>query len=173
MSNGEEHPRADPPSEEVLLTSGDVTSIRDDPGDADAVETGRAEIAASLTTDPDVLNLAFVTADGGVQFLQIDVDELVPGGPDATGDVDVVVSAQLTALGGDVIGSGSGAATPVGTVAVAAQLNQQGDLSLSFVDGDDRLQLVETNVAQLLQSLSSPAGGPAPAADAGPSEPRT
>lgn len=140
----------------MLVTSGDVTSIGDGAGGGDAVVAGRAEIAASLSGDADVLNLAFVTGDGGVQFLQIGVDELLPGGALAGEDVDTVVSAQLTALSGDAIESGSGAATPLGTVAVATQLSADGDLSLSFVDGADRLQLIETNVAQLLQSLRPP-----------------
>lgn len=138
--------------DEVLVTSGDVTSIGD--GSDGAVATGRGEIAASLSTDPDVLSIAFVTGAGDVQFLQIDVDDLIPRGATA-GDGDVVVNAELTALSGDVISSGSGAATPVGTVSVAAHLSEQGDLSLSFVDGDERLQLIETNVGQLLQGLNT------------------
>lgn len=139
--------------EEVLVTSGDVTSIGDGADGADAVATGRGEIAASLSTDPDVLSLAFVTGAGDVQFLQINVDDLIPRGASA-GDGEVVVNAELTALSADAINSGGGAATPVGTVSVAAHLTEQGDISLSFVDGDDRLQLIETNVGQLLQGLS-------------------
>ena len=82
----------------------------------------------------------------------------MPGGATA-GSGDVVVNAELTALSGDAISSGSGAATPIGTVAVAANLADDGDLSLSFVDGNDHLQLIETNVAELLQSLSAADGG--------------
>jgi hypothetical protein len=155
--------------EEVLVTSGDVTSIGDGAGGADAVATGSAEIAASLTTDPDMLNIAFVTGGGDVQFLQISVDDLIPHGATAS-DGDVVVNAELTALSADAISSGRGAATPVGSVSVAAHLDPQGDLSLSFVDGEDHLQLIETNVAQLLQSLGA-AGGTASAADPGDAEP--
>jgi len=140
--------------DEVLVTSGDVTSIGDGSDGADAVATGRGEIAASLSTDPDVLSLAFVTGAGDVQFLQINVDDLIPRGASAS-DEDVVVDAELTALSADAISSGRGAATPVGTVSVAAHLTEQGDLSLSFVDGDERLQLIETNVGQLLQGLNT------------------
>ena len=140
--------------DEVLVTSGDVTSIGDGSDGADAVATGRGEIAASLSTDPDVLSLAFVTGAGDVQFLQINVDDLIPRGA-STSDEDVVVDAELTALSADAISSGRGAATPVGTVSVAAHLTEQGDLSLSFVDGDERLQLIETNVGQLLQGLNT------------------
>jgi len=140
--------------DEVLVTSGDVTSIGDGADGADAVATGRGEIAASLSTDPDVLSLAFVTGAGDVQFLQINVDDLIPRGA-STSDEDVVVDAELTALSADAISSGRGAATPVGTVSVAAHLTEQGDLSLSFVDGDERLQLIETNVGQLLQGLNT------------------
>ena len=140
--------------DEVLVTSGDVTSIGDGSDGADAVATGRGEIAASLSTDPDVLSLAFVTGAGDVQFLQINVDDLIPRGASAS-DEDVVVDAELTALSADAISSGRGAATPVGTVSVAAHLTEQGDLSLSFVDGDERLQLIETNVGQLLQGLKT------------------
>ena len=140
--------------DEVLVTSGDVTSIGDGSDGADAVATGRGEIAASLSTDPDVLSLAFVTGAGDVQFLQINVDDLIPRGAGAS-DGDVVVDAELTALSADAISSGGGAATPVGTVSVAAHLTEQGDLSVSFVDGDERLQLIETNVGQLLQGLNT------------------
>lgn len=141
--------------DDVFVTAADVTSIGDGASGDDAVSVGRADIAVSLTTDPDILNIAFVTGAGDVQFLQIAVDDLMPAGANAS-DGDVVIDAQLTALSGDVIGSGGGAATPVGTVSVAAELTEQGDLSLSFVDGDDRLQLVETNVAQLLQDRTAP-----------------
>ena len=140
--------------DEVLVTSGDVTSIGDGSDGADAVATGRGEIAASLSTDPDVLSLAFVTGTGDVQFIQIGVDDLVSPGTRAS-EGDVVVNAELTALRGDAISSGGGAATPIGTVSVAAHLSEQGDLSLSFVDGDERLQLIETNVGQLLQGLNT------------------
>ena len=135
--------------DEVLVTSGDVTSIGDGASGEDAVAVGRSDVAASLTRDPDVLNVAFVTGAGDVQFIQIGVDDLVSPGTRAS-EGDVVVNAELTALRGDAISSGGGAATPIGTVSVAAHLSEQGDLSLSFVDGDERLQLIETNVAQLL-----------------------
>jgi len=155
--NGGQPPDDDAPAgagaeDEVLVTSGDVTSIGD--GSDGAVATGRGEIAASLSTDPDVLSIAFVTGAGDVQFLQIDLDDLIPRGASAS-DGDVVVDAELTALSADAISSGGGAATPGGTVSVAAHLTEQGDLSLSFVDGDERLQLIETNVGQLLQGLKT------------------
>jgi len=143
-------PDAGADGEEVLVTSGDVTSIGDGASGEDAVAVGRSDVAASLTRDPDVLNIAFVTGAGDVQFIQIGVDDLAPRGATAS-DGDVVVNAELTALSGDAIASGGGAATPMGTVSVAAHLSEDGDLSLSFVDGDERLQLIETNVAQLLR----------------------
>lgn len=145
--------------EDVFVTSADVTSIGDGASGDDAVAVGRSDVAVSLTTNPDVLSIAFVTGAGDVQFLQIKLDELVPSGATAS-DGDVVVDAELTALSGDAISSGSGAATPVGTVSVASHLGEQGDLSLSFVDGEDRLQLVETNVAQLLQTRGGAGAGP-------------
>jgi hypothetical protein len=148
----------------VVVTSGDVTSISDAATDDDPVATGGTEIAASLTGDPDVLNIAFVTGGGDVQFVQIPVAELLPGGAPST-DGDVVVSAELTALSSDVISSGGGAATPIGTVAVAASLSQNGDLNLSFVDGNGHMQLIETNVAELLQSPRAAADGPSPPAE--------
>jgi len=152
MSAGPRPSDADPgpDPEDVFVTSADVTSIGDGANGSEAVAVGRSDIAASLTTDPDVLNIAFVTGAGDVQFLQIAVVDLIPPGATAS-DGDVVVNAELTALSGDAISSGGGAATPVGTVSVAASLGEQGDLSLSFVDGDERLQLIETNVAQLLR----------------------
>ena len=136
--------------EDVVVRPGDVTSISETATGADAVATGGTAIAASLTPDSDVLNIAFVTAGGDVQFVQIKLADLLPGGASPTG-ADVVVSAELTALSADAISSGGGAATPVGTVAVAASLSAQGDLTLSFVDGNGDLQLIETNVAELLQ----------------------
>lgn len=157
MSGGPTPPGGD--DDNVVVTSGDVTSISDAGTDADPVATGGTAIAVSLTTNPDVLNIAFVTGAGDVQFVQIDVGDLIPGGATAT-DGDVVVSAELTTLGGDVISSGGGAATPVGTIAVAASLGDEGDLNLSFVDGNGHMQLIETNVAQLLESLPT-AGGEA------------
>jgi len=80
-----------------------------------------------------------------VQIVQIPVTGLLP----ADG-AERVVTAELTALGGDVIAAGDGAAIPVGPVAVAASLGEDGDLNLSFADGNGDMQLIETNVAQLL-----------------------
>lgn len=153
--------------ENVVVTSGDVTSISDTATGADAVVSGGPSIAASLTTDPDVLNVAFVTGGGDVQFVQIKVADLIPGGGDAAGG-DVVVDAELTALSADAISRGGGAATAMGTIAVAATLTGAGDLTLSFADGDGDLQLVETNVAELLRGRASAAtGDDAPAAEPG------
>ncbi len=147
-------PDAGADAEEVLVTSADVTSIGLGGSGEDAVAVGRSDVAVSLTRDPDVLNIAFVTGAGDVQFIQIDVDELVSPGARAS-EGDVVVNAELTALSGDAISSGGGGATPIGTVSVAAHLSEQDDLSLSFVDGDERLQLIETNLAQLLHGRSA------------------
>ena len=154
----------------VVVAAGDVTSISDSATGADAVASGGPSIAASLTTDPDVLNIAFVTGGGDVQFVQIKVDDLIPDGGEATGD-DVVVNAELTALSRDAISRGGGAATPMGTIAVAASLTSAGDLTLSFADGHGDLQLIETNVAALLPGPGSVATGdgdsPAPPDSAG------
>lgn len=150
---------ADGEDDNVVVTSGDVTSISDAGTDGEPVASGGAEIAASLTVDPDVLNIAFVTGSGDVQFVQIPVAELLEGGAAST-DGDVVVSAELTALSSDAISSGGGAATPVGTVAVATSLSPDGDLNLSFVDGNGDMQLIETNVAELLPGLGAAADGP-------------
>ncbi len=144
--------------EHVVVSSGDVTSIGDPGSDAEPVASGGSSIAASLTSDPDVLNIAFLTGGGDVQFVQLHVADLIPGGASASAG-DVVVTAELTALSADVIGSGGGAATPVGAIAVAANLDAQGDLSLSFVDGNGHLQLIETNVAELLQGRPVDEGG--------------
>ena len=45
--------------------------------------SGGSSIAASLTSDPDVLNIAFVTGGGDVQFVQIRVADLHAGRRDA------------------------------------------------------------------------------------------
>lgn len=150
--------------EDVVVTSGDVTSISDSASGADAVAAGGATIATSLTPDGDMLNIAFVTGGGDVQFLQIKLDDLLQGAASASGG-DVVVSAELTALPGDAISSGGGAAIPVGTVAVAAALSEQRDLTMSFVDGNDDLQLIETNVAELLRSGAADDAGTGSAAE--------
>lgn len=144
--------------ENVVVTAGDVTSISDSAGGADAVATGGTAIAASLTSDPDVLNIAFVTGGGDVQFVQIHVADLLPGDGAATG-ADVVVDAELTALSGDAISRGEGAATPMGTISIAASLSRAGDLTLSFADGHGDLQLIETNVGELLQGVAPGATG--------------
>ena len=144
--------------EDVVVTSGDVTSISDSASGADAVAAGGTAIATSLTPNRDVLNIAFVTGSGDVQFVQIKLDDLLQGAASASG-AEVVVSADLTALRADAISSGSGAAVPVGTVAVAAALGEHGDLTMSFVDGNGDLQLIETNVAELLQGPPAPDGG--------------
>ena len=144
--------------EDVVVTSGDVTSISDAASGADAVAPGGTAIATSLTPDRDVLNIAFVTGSGDVQFIQVKLDDLLQGAAAASG-ADVVVSAELTALRGDAISSGSGAAAPVGTVAVAAAVSEHGDITMSYVDGDGDLQLIETNVAELLSPATADAGG--------------
>src|SRR4051794_11386169 len=117
--------------ENVVVTSGDVTSISAAPGAADPVAEGGTAIAVSLSAAADVLNVAFVTGAGDVQILQIPLAGLLP----ADGD-ERVVAAELTALGGEVIAAGGGAATPVGPVAVAASLGEAGELNLSFADGN-------------------------------------
>ena len=143
--------RVDPDDENVLVVAGDVTSIDDSANTGQAVAAGGDSIAVSLTPDGALLNVAFVTASGGVQILQIAVGDLVhPAGAASAGDG--VVSAELTALSSDVISAGEGAATSVGTIMAAADLDGEGNLSLSFSDGDGHLQLIETNVAELLRS---------------------
>ena len=146
--------------EDVVVTAGDVTSISES-GSADAVAAGGSSIATSLTPDRDVLNIAFVTGSGDVQFIQIKLDDLLQGAAAASG-ADVVVNAELTTLRGDAISSGTGAATPVGTIAVAASLSEQRDLTMSFVDGNGDLQLIETNVAELLRGSAAADGGASP-----------
>lgn len=150
MSDGPTLPGGD--DETVVVTSGDVTSISDSASGVDAVASASAEIAISLTTDPDVLNIAFVTGGGDVQFVQIKVADLIPSGGAA--GTDVVVEAQLTALSREVISHGGGAATPVGTIAAAASLSGAGDLTMSFADGQGDLHMIETNVAELLPRLT-------------------
>ena len=160
MSGGHTSADADD-AENVVVTSGDVTSISDSPSGGDPVAAGGSAIAVSLTSDPDVLNLAFVTGAGSVQIIQIALADLTAVRASPNGD-DVVIDAELTTLSGDVISAGSGAATPVGTIAVATSLGEQGDLRLSFVDGDGDLQLIETNVAALLQGLEPGGDGASP-----------
>jgi hypothetical protein len=152
MSGALTPPGAD--DENVVVTAGDVTSISDSASGADAVASGGPSIAVSLTGDGDVLNIAFVTGGGDVQFVQIKVADLMAGEDGAT-DADVVVDAELTALSSDVISRGGGAATPMGTIAVAASLTATGNLTLSFADGHGDLQLIETNVAEILQDAPS------------------
>jgi hypothetical protein len=156
--------------ENVLVTSGDVTTISDAPSGGEPVAAGGSEIAVSLTFEPDVLNLAFVTGTGNVQILQIEVADLTGARATSAGE-DVVVNAELTTLSGEVIRAGSGAATPVGTIAVAASLGEQGDLRLSFADVDGDLQLIETNVAALLESLKVGGDGTSAGADRSPAQP--
>ena len=69
MNDGPMLPGGD--DENVVVTQGDVTSIGDSAAGGDGVATGGAAIAASLTPDLDVLNIAFVTGGGDVQFIQI------------------------------------------------------------------------------------------------------
>ena len=163
MSGG--HTSADDEDENVVVLPGNVTSISQAASGADAVATGGEAIAASLSADTDMLNIAFVTGGGDVQIIQIIVADVIQGGA-AVSDEEVIVSGDLTALSGEVISSGAGAATPLGTVAVVASLDRQWLLSLSFVDGNGDLQLIETNVAELVPSLKA-AGGDS----AAPSEP--
>jgi len=147
--------------ENVVVTSGDVTSISAAGTAADPVATGGSAIAASLSPEGDVLNIAFVTGGGDVQIVQIRVADLMQG--DAIASGDVVLQAELTQLSGDVIREGSGAATPVGTVAVAATLGEDGDLNLSFADGNGDMQMIEANVAEVLRGVDAAAGGSTPA----------
>lgn len=156
--------------ENVLVTSGDVTSISDSPSGGDPVTTGGSAIAVSLTSEPDVLNVAFVTGAGNVQIIQIAVAALTSVGSASSG-ADLVVDAGLTTLSGEVINAGSGAATSVGTIAVATSLDEQGDLRLSFVDGDGDLQLIEANIAELLHSLEPGDEGTTRGSDPGAASP--
>jgi len=159
------HAFAGEEGENVVVTPGDVTSISSASGD-EPLAAGGAAIAASLSADHDLLNIAFVTGGGDVQIVQIGLADLTQG--DGSGGEDgVVVAAELTALSGDVIRSGGGAATPVGTIAVAATLGAQGDLSLSFADGNGDMQLIETNVAEVLQGLNAADGASAAPAQPG------
>lgn len=158
MSDG--HTFADAEGENVVVTSGDVTSISDSPSDEDPVAAGGSAIALSLTSDPDLLNVAFVTGRGDVQIIQIKLADLT----EADGTLrtrEVVVSAELTMLSGDVVRAGAGAATSGGAIAVATNLGEQGDLHLSFADAEGDLQLIEANVRELLDSLRPADGGAA------------
>ena len=164
------HTPTDDEADDVVVTSGDVTSISESESGADALATGGESIAASLSADADMLNIAFVTGGGDVQIIQITVDDVIQGGATASAG-EVIVSGDLTALSGEVISSGAGAATPMGTVAVAANLDGQGALSLSFVDGNGDLQLIETNVAELVQRLNAVDGESASPSAPGAPEP--
>ncbi len=140
---------ADADGDDVLITSGDVTSIGET-ASADAVASGGPVIAASLSPGQDVLNVAFVTGSGGVQIIQIVVAELTQGDGDVSGG-DVIVTAELTALSSEAISVGRGEATCAGTTAVAANLSEHGQLILSFVDVEGHVQLIETNIAGLVR----------------------
>ncbi len=159
MEGGPPLPGAD--DENVVVTSGDVTSISAAGTGADPVAAGGTAIATSLSPEGNVLNIAFVTGGGDVQIVQIRLADLMQG--DAIASGDVVVQAELTQLSGDVIRAGSGAATPVGTVAVAATLGEDGDLNLSFADGNGDMQMIEANIAEVLRGADAAAGGSTPA----------
>lgn len=171
----------------VLIMPGNVTSFADAPAD-DAVSAGGTALAASLSDDRAVLNVAFVTGRGDAQIIQLNVVDLAPTVPakapgegdtessdpaaDAPPDGDdgavMIVSGHLTTLSGAAISAGAGEATSVAGIAVAAGLDDRGDLRLSFVDGDGHLQLIETNVAELVRApnaedLDSAATAPDPA----------
>lgn len=156
--NGDAFVAAD--DEAVLIKTGDVTTISGgpSPGDgSDGIATGGEAIAASLSPDQDVLNVAFFTGAGGVQIIQLRVADLTRARTTAgrVGDGLAVMTGELTALSGEVISNGRGAATAVGSVAVAAGVDGRGELNLSFVDGEGDLQLIQTNVAELLPTATA------------------
>lgn len=162
--NGDAFVAAD--DESVLIKTGDVTTISGGPSPSDAgdgIATGGEAIAASLSPEQDVLNVAFFTGAGGVQIIQLRVADLSRARQTAAGADDemAVMDAELIALSADVISNGRGAATPVGSVAVAAGLGDQGDLNLSFVDGDGDLQLIQTNVVELVPGPDTGTAGSA------------
>ena len=177
----------DADGENVLITSGDVTTISSGQAAAasegrDAVATGGDAIAANVSADGQMLNVAFMTGRGDAQIIQVNVGDLTrgresaqradaaPGGgagagagsgatdsPDSDAAADagdreaIIIAGDLTTLSGAAIAANAGAATTLTGISVAAELGDRGDLTLTFVDGDGDLQLIETNVAELLQ----------------------
>ena len=148
----EGHEFVDPDAENVVVAPGDVTTISSAEGSSESrapVATGGDAVAASLSADGEVLNVAFMTGDGHAQIIQVKVSDLRTANAPADGD-NIVIDGDLTTVSEAAIAAGGGAATSLPGIAVAAQLGQQGELSLSFVDGNGDLQLIETNVAELV-----------------------
>ena len=160
--NGNEF--VDPDAQNVVVTSGDVTTISsasapDDSGDA--VAAGGEAIAVSLSPDGEVLNVAFMTGGGHAQIIQVKVTDLTRGreaaragdaGTDAqaAGDDAIVIEGDLSTVSEAAIAANGGAAESLAGISVAAALGGDGELSLTFVDGNGDLQLVETNVGALV-----------------------
>ena len=169
---------ADPGGENVLITPGEITTISGSAGSADAGEsiaTGGDAVALSLSPDREMLNVAFLTGGGSAQIIQVAVadltqacaprdgavtaqrdDETSSGSvgtqpPSDHADRLTVIAGHLTTVSGAAIAAGGGAATTV-DISVAAELNAEGQLSLTFVDGEGDLQLVETRMADHLRS---------------------
>ena len=142
----------DPEAANVVITAGDVTTISSAPpprGVGDPVAAGGDAVATSLSPDGEVLNVAFLTADGHAQIIQVKVRDLRRDDSDADAD-NTIIEGDLTTVSDAAIAAGEGAATSLPGIAVAAELGAQGELSLSFVDGNGDLQLIETNVAELV-----------------------
>ena len=180
--NGNEF--ADSDAENVVVTSGDVTTINNasEPDvSGDPVAAGGEAIAASLSPDGEVLNVAFMTGGGHAQIIQVKVEDLIRGreaaragdaavdggagtaardantqtrdagaGSDAGDDNVTVITGDLATVSAAAIAANAGAATSLVGIPVAAALGADGALSLTFVDGNGDLQLVETNVAELV-----------------------
>ena len=150
---------ADTGSENVLVTPGDVTTISGAAAAStsrDAVTTGGDAIAVNLSPDGKVLNVAFITGLGEAQIIQLKVADLRDGrGPAQRGDEGsdgdgIVIAGDLTTVSAAAIAADEGAATSVTGISVSAELGDGGDLTLTFIDENGDLQLIETNVARLL-----------------------
>ena len=116
-----------PDADNLVVTSGDVTTISsaaapDDGGDP--VAAGGEAIAASLSPDGEVLNVAFMTGGGDAQIIQVKVEDLIRGREAARADDDnvTVITGDLATVSEAAIAANAGAATSLVGIPVAAAL---------------------------------------------------
>ena len=83
------------------------------------------------------------------------------GNAEHDGDADnvIIIEGNVIAVSGVADGGDGGPGIATGGTAVAANLGVQGGLNLTFVDTDGDVQIIATNVAELLQAGNTSNGG--------------
>lgn len=171
-------------SGDLVATSGPAIG---GPG-GDATALGGGAVAVNVSSQ-GLMNTVFVNGGGDVQIIQVNIAELIQDGNVASGGGAVamgghggaantgniqgtggsgvhgtgegvqIIEGLVIALSGNASGGGGGGATAIGGTAVAINISRQHLVNMAFVDAGGDVQIIQVNIARLVQGGNIATGG--------------